>query len=385
MDPVAKAKIIREEKRIGISKGHASVTRKILVYVGTYTRKESEGIYVYQMDLNSAELEIVGKATNIKNPSFLAINPQKHNLYAVNEIRTFKGERTGAVSAFSIDPKTGGLSYLNSKPSKGTSPCYLSIDKIGRYVFAANYSSGSICVLPVMDDGSLGDATDFIQHRGSSVNPERQEGPHAHSIVVDPSNRYVYAADLGLDKIMIYKFDQERGKLTPNNQPWVETKPGAGPRHFTLHPNERFAYVINELDSTIVAFEYNRESGALEEIQVVSTLSEGFKGVNYAADIHISPSGKFLYGSNRGHDSIVIYEIDGDTGELSRIGHESTRGSFPRNFAIDPSGEFMLVANRKTDNIVGFRIDQKTGLLEPTEHETKVSMPVCIKFLPQRI
>jgi 6-phosphogluconolactonase len=358
------------------------MTEKILVYVGTYTRGESEGIYIYRMDPETGSLEPVGKAINIMNPSFLAISPQKSHLYAVNEVQSFSGERSGAVSSFRINQETGELTLLNSKPSGGTSPCYVTVDGTGRNVLAANYSSGSLCVLPVMEDGTLGDATEIVQHEGSSVNPKRQEGPHAHSIVVDPSNRYVYAADLGIDKIMIYKFDSDKGKLTPNDQPWVSTQPGAGPRHFTFHPNEKFAYVINELDSTIVAFSYDGESGRLKPIQTVSTLPEGYEGINYPADIHVSPSGRFLYGSNRGHDSIVIYRIDEETGRLSLIGHESTRGQFPRNFAIDPTGDFLLAANQNSNNIVGFRIDQETGLLEPTGEETRVPTPVCIKFLP---
>ena len=354
----------------------------MFVYVGTYTSKGSEGIYVYRMNLESADLELVGKATNIENPSFLAIDPKKRYLYAVNEVHSFAGKKSGAVSAFSIDQKTGELTFLNSKLSLGKSPCYISIDKNGKYVFVANYSSGNVSVLSIMDDGSLGDATDFIQHVGSSVDPKRQEGPHAHSIVIDPSNRYVYVADLGLDKILIYRFDSESGRIIPNEkQAWVKMKPGAGPRHFTFHPNGKFAYVINELDSTIAVFSHDRDNGTLEEIQTVSTLPEGFKGTNYPADVHVSPSGKFLYGSNRGHDSIVIYQVDEETGKLRCVGHESTRGEFPRNFAIDPSGRFLLAANQNTDNIVTFRIDQDTGLLEPTGHETKVSMPVCIEFL----
>jgi len=356
--------------------------RNMLVYVGTYTQKESEGIYIYRMNPESTSLEPIGKAVNISNPSFLTIDPQQRYLYAVNEVQSFMGEKSGGVSAFSIDSKSGELTFLNKKSSKGTDPCYISMDRTGRYVLVANYSSGSLCVLPVMDDGSLGDATDFVQHEGRSVNPKLQEGPHAHSIVVDPSNRYVYAADLGLDKIMIYKFDSEQGKLTPNDQPWVRTKPGAGPRHFTFHPSGKFAYVINELDSTIVAFAYDRDNGTLEEIQRVSTLPEGFKGINYPADIHVAPSGKFLYGSNRGHDSIVIYRVNEETGKLRYVGHESTRGSFPRNFAIDQSGDLLLVANRRTHNIVAFKVDTQTGLLEPTGHVTEVSTPACIKILP---
>jgi len=358
------------------------VAEKMLVYVGTYTRRGSKGIYIYVMDPETGSLKPAGKAVNLNNPSFLAISPQKGSLYAVNEVHSFMGRRSGAVSSFMIDGETGELTPLNSKPSGGTSPCYVTVDGTGRYVLTANYSSGSLCVLPVMDDGSLGEATDIIQHEGSSIDPKRQMGPHAHSVVVDPSNRYVYAADLGIDKIMIYKFDVERGKLKPNDQPWVRTQPGAGPRHFTFHPNERFAYVINELDSTIIAFSYDRESGRLKPVQTVSTLPDGYEGANYPADIHVDPSGMFLYGSNRGHDSIAIYRIDGETGRLSLIGHESTRGRSPRNFAIDPSGDFLLVANQDTDNIVGFRIDRETGMLEPTGEETKVPAPVCIKFLP---
>lgn len=353
---------------------------KIFVYIGTYTSEGGEGIYIYRFDPETGKLEKTGKTTGLMNPSFLTIDSRQRYLYAVNEVSSFAGKRVGGVSSFLINEKNGELTFLNSKPSGGTGPCYVTLDKMDRYLLVANYGSGSVCVLPINDDGSLGNPTDLIQHEGSSINPKRQEGPHAHSVVVGPSNRYVYVPDLGLDKIMIYRFDSNQGKLTPNKIPYVSTKPGAGPRHFIFHPNNRLAYLINELDSTIVAYAYNEHDGSLKEIQTISTLPKNFTGVNIAADIHVTPSGKFLYGSNRGHDSLVIYQINEETGMLNYVGHEHTRGSFPRNFAIDPFGKFLLVANRKGNNIVSFRINAETGLLKPTGHEIPIASPACIKF-----
>lgn len=354
--------------------------RESFVYIGTYTSGSGE-IYVFKFNQDTGSLESVGKAMSMANPSFLAVSPNKRFLYAVNEMGSFEGGKTGAVSSYSINPETGGLTFLNARPSGGTFPCHVTVDMMGRHVLVANYSSGSVCVFPILDDGSLGEASDLVQHKGASVNPKRQEGPHAHSVTVDPSNKYVYVADLGIDKIMIYKFDSRRGRLTLNDQPWISVHPGAGPRHFTFHPDRKFAYVINELDSTITAFSYNSETGGLKAIQIISTLPEGYKGTNYPADIHVSPSGSFLYGSNRGHDSIVIYEIDKNSGRLSMIGHEPTRGRIPRNFAIDPSGRFLLVANRGSDSVVVFRVDGNTGLLKPTGGEVRVTAPACIRFL----
>jgi 6-phosphogluconolactonase len=355
---------------------------EILVYVGTYTRGKSEGVYVYRMDPSSGALEFASKATGLNNPSFLAIDPQHRHLYSVNEVSEFGGKPTGAVSAFSIDSETGELTYLNTRSTRGTGPCYVSVDKTGRYVLVANYSGGSVCVLPIQDNGKLGDATDFVQHQGSSVNPRRQEGPHAHSIIVGPSNRYAFAADLGLDKIMIYKFDSTEGKLEPNDEPWAKIKAGAGPRHFTFHPSGRYAYLINELDNTLVAFSYDETRGTLKELQTAPALPEDFAGTSYCADVHVAPSGKFVYGSNRGHDSIVIYEIAEASGELTYVDHEPTHGKIPRNFAIDPTGTFLLAANQDSDSIVTFSIDQQTGRLTPTGHVTEVPTPVCLKIIP---
>lgn len=362
------------------------------VYVGTYTLPilfgtgqvlmgKGEGIYVYRMDQTYGSLELVSKLKGVANPSFLAFEPEQRFLYAVNELKTFEGKPTGTVSAFSVDSDTGKLEFLNKKVTQGTDPCYLTVDKTGRYVFVANYTSGSVSVFPILGDGSLGDATDLVQHHGSSVNPKRQAGPHAHAAVLDEANRYLFVPDLGTDKVMVYKFDPTSGKLEPNEEPYVSVMPGAGPRHLTFHPSGKYAYLINELDSTLVAFSYDGKHGTLKKIQTVPTLPEGFTDLNTCADIHVSPSGKFVYGSNRGHDSIVIYKVDQSSGKLSYVGHESTGGKTPRNFGIDPTGRFLLAANQDSDTIVTFSIDQQTGKITPTGNVTKVPTPVCIQIV----
>jgi 6-phosphogluconolactonase len=359
-----------------------SKPQELLLYVGTYTSGKSEGIYLYRMDLSTGELSHVSTARGVVNPSFLAIDRHRRNLYAVNEVTEFSGQPSGAVSAFSINQKTGDLTLLNQQPSRGGAPCYLWIDKTGRFVLLANYVGGNAAVLPVERDGTLGMATDVAQHRGASVNPERQEGPHTHCIVLDRSNRYAFAADLGIDRIMIYRFDAKRGKLIPGKEPSIALKPGAGPRHFTFHPNDLYAYVINELDSTLTAFSYDAERGTLSAMQTVPTLPDSFSGLNYCADVHVSPSGKFLYGSNRGHDSIVVFAIDARTGMLRYVQNQPTGGKFPRNFVIDPTGTWLLVANQHSDTIVTFRISSSGGSLTPTGHLAEVPSPVCLKLIP---
>ena len=368
------------------------MTQEYLVFVGTYTdpilfgtgkilEGKGEGIYVYRMDPASGAMKPVKTNTGITNPSYLAFDAGCRNLYAVNELKSYHGEPTGTVSAFAVDSKTGQLTFLNKKPTGGTDPCHLIVDQSGKYVLLANFMSGSVCVLPILAGGSLGDASDFIQHHGSSIDPNRQQGPHAHAVTLDEANRYAYVPDLGLDQTLIYRFDGKSGKLEPNQVPSVAVKPGAGPRHLVFHPDKRNAYLINELDSTIAVYGYDRDTGRLSEIQTISTLPEDFDGSSTCADVHVSPSGKFLYGSNRGHDSIVIYKIDQSTGQLSCIGHESTRGNTPRNFAIDPAGNFLLAANQDSDTIVTFRIDPQTGELHPTGQVTEVPTPVCVKIL----
>ncbi len=351
------------------------------VYVGTYTDGESEGIYVHTMDA-SGRLEPTGMVTRAENPTFLDIHPNGRFLYSVNEIDGFEGATAGSVTGYSIDPKTGGLTEINRRSTGGPGPCHLSIDSGGRWVMAANYVGGSICVLPIADDGSLGNASDFVQHEGSSVDPERQTGPHAHSITPDRADRYTYAADLGLDRMMVYRLDTDTGKLAPNDPPWTAVQAGAGPRHFAFHPDNRHAYVINEMDSTVTVFAFDEASGRLSEIQNVSTLPREFEGESWCADVHPSPSGRFLYGSNRGHDSIAVFEVDLSSGRLTAVDHVSTRGQTPRNFAIDPTGTFLLAANQDTDTVVTFRLDERSGVPVPTGDIARIPAPVCVKLIP---
>ncbi len=353
---------------------------ELLVYVGTYTSGKSEGIYLYRLDLTSGKLRHAATTKGVKDPSFIALAPGTRNLYAVNEVEDFGGKKSGALSSFAIDQPTGNLRLLNQQPSLGGAPCYVDVDRSGRFVLVANYSGGNIAVLPIRSDGSLGEAIDVKQYVGSSINVERQEGPHAHCIVLDPANRFAYGCDLGTDKVMIYRFDARRGKLIPGRTPWVQLKPGAGPRHITFHPDGKYAYVINELHATVTAFAHDRDRGNLKEVQTIPTLPADFTGENTSADIHVSPDGRFLYCSNRGHDSIAAFQIAPRSGELTFVAHQSSGGKAPRNFAIDPTGRFLLVANQKSDNIVTYRRDLKTGQLTATGHVAEVPSPVCLKF-----
>ncbi len=354
----------------------------LTLYVGTYTSGKSEGIYVYRMGRTTGELKHFKTVKGVVEPSFLSIDSKGRYLFAVNEMTEFAGKPGGAVSAFRINEKDGSLKFLNQEASLGGAPCHVTVDGADRFILLANYLGGNLSVLPIRGDGSLGPASDRVQHHGSSVNKERQEAPHAHCIILGPSNQHAFAADLGLDKIMIYRFDAQKGKLTPAKQPWAQLKPGAGPRHFKLHPNGRYAYVINELDSTVTGFNYDRTKATLRTIDSVSTLPKDFSGKNSCADLHIAPSGRFLYGSNRGHDSIVVFAINESNGRLSPVQHVSTQGKTPRNFTIDPSGRFLLAANQASDTIVTFRIEQKSGRLAPTGHVAEVPSPVCLLFGP---
>jgi 6-phosphogluconolactonase len=355
-------------------------SRELLVYVGTYTSGKSVGIYLYRLDLGDGSLKHAGTTAGVSNPSYLTIDPARRRLYAVNEVEEFEGSPGGAVSAFEIEPKTGALRLLNQRRSMGAAPCYITVADSGRFVLVANYVGGNVAVLPVLKDGSLGEPTQVEQLKGSGPNRERQEAPHAHCILLDRANEHAYACDLGTDKVMVYRFDRRTGKLTPNAQPSVSLKPGAGPRHMTFHPNGRVAYVLNELDATITAFTLDVQRGTLGELETVATLPADFKGANTSADIHVAPGGKFLYCSNRGHDSIATFRIDPGTGRLTLLGHTPTEGETPRNFVIDPTGAFLLAANQKSDTVVTFRIDPQTGALRPTGHSAAVPTPVCLKL-----
>jgi len=351
---------------------------KMLVYIGSFTGRKSEGIGIYRLDLTSGALELESKTGQGISCSWIAIDRGKRFLYAIDEVGEYSGQPGGAVCAFSLDPDTGTLAYLNRQPSNGAGPCYLSFDQTGRFIFAANYFSGNVSVIPINKDGRLADASDLIQHHGSSVNLERQEGPHVHSVVTDAANRHVFVQDLGIDKIMVYKLDIEAGRLVPHEPPWIQTRAGLGPRHFVWHPNGRYAYVTNELESTFSVFHYDETTAMLKESQTVSMIPESFDGENTCADLHISPSGKFLYGSNRGHNSIVAFAIDNDSGKLTYVGHESTQGLTPRSFTIDPTGTFLLAANEDSGTVVSLRIDQSNGRLSQTGHAVKVPQPVCL-------
>jgi 6-phosphogluconolactonase len=369
------------------------MVNEMLVYVGTYTEPirfgtgkilqgKGEGIYVYRMDQTSGALEPVTTVTGIINPSYLAFDSTRRFLYAVNELKTYENKPTGTVSAFAVDPKRGTLKFLNKRMTHGTDPCHVVVDQRRQYVFVANFMSGSVCVLPVLNDGSLGEASDFIQHQGSSIDPARQQGPHAHAVTLDEAGRFAFVPDLGLDKVLVYRFDPKRGMLEPNEAPWVKMKPGAGPRHLTFHRGGKFAFLINELDSTLASLSYDGRKGAFKVLQIVPTLPEDYRGESTCADVQVSPSGAFLYGSNRGHDSIVFYRINQRTGRLTYVGHQSTQGKTPRSFGVDPAGRFLLAANQDSDTVVTFRIEQRSGTLLPTGHVIQVPTPVCVKFLP---
>ena len=354
-----------------LAAGEGSTLR---VYVGSYTGGPSKGIYRFALDLATGALTPTGEPTESSNPSFLALHPRGGLLYAVNE------DREGAVSAFAVDAATGALAFLNRQPSGGSSPCHLTLDRDGRNVLVANYG-GSVAVLPVQPDGRLGAPSAIVKHQGASIDPDRQKGPHAHSVNLDPANRYALVADLGLDKLLAYRFDPAGGTLTPHDPQAAPLAPGSGPRHFAFHPSGRHVYVLNELASTVTVFSYRPDSGSLAELQTVTTLPAGFEGKSYPAEVVVSADGKFLYASNRGHDSIAVFAVDPADGRLAVRGHHSTLGRKPRNFAIDPTGAFLLAANQDSDSIVVFRVDRSGGGLTPVGAPVPAPRPVCVRMV----
>lgn len=352
------------------------------VYFGTYTGGKSRGIYASRLEVASGRLSAPELVAETPSPSFLALHPGGRLLYAVGEIDNFGGKKEGAVSAWALDPATGSLKALNQQSSKGAHPCHLVVDRSGKWVLLANYSGGNVAVLPIQNDGSLGPASCVVQHFGWSQNPQRQGEPHAHSINLDAANRFAVAADLGTDKLMIYQFDAAQGKLEPADTPFVLAEPGSGPRHFAFHPDGRRAFAINELLQTLSSFKYDPKNGELTPLTTVSTLPEG-KPVpgNSTAEVQVHPNGEFVYGSNRGHDSIAVFKIGRGGKKLTWVENASTRGKTPRNFGIDPTGRWLLAANQDSDSVVVFAIDGKTGKLTPTGQTLEVGKPVCVKFL----
>lgn len=344
-------------------------------YIGDYTRGDAKGIYVFRFTPATGVIGAVELAAETPNPSFVAIHPDGKHLYSVSEVNG------GSVSAFSIDTKTGKLAPINTESTRGGGPCHLVVDKTGRNVLVANYGGGSIAALPLRPDGGLLPASAFIQHTGSSVDPRRQGAPHAHSINLSANNQFAIVADLGLDKLLVYRFDASKGSLTPNEPPSISLKPGSGPRHFAFHPNAKFAYAINEMASAISAFRWDGGNGKFEDLQSISTLPADFNGNNTTAEVQVHRSGKFVYGSNRGHDSIAAFAADPQKGTLKYIANYQTGGKTIRNFAIDPTGGYLFAENQNSDSITVFKIDQKSGKLTATGQTIKAVQPVCIKFV----
>ncbi len=352
------------------------------VYVGTYTndKSKSEGIYQFTFDPNAGTLSDQTVAAKTTNPSFLAVTPSRKFLYAVNEVGQSNGQKTGTVSAFAIDPKAGTLSLLNTEPSGGADPCYVAVAPTGNIVLVANYTGGSISTLPFGSDGKLGDPTS-IQHQGSGFDRSRQSSPHAHSIDLTPNGQYAVVADLGLDKLMVYHFDAAQGTLKPNIPPSERLGPGAGPRHLAFHPDGRHAYVINEMASTITLFDFDSSRGTFSALETVHTRPDPKKPNNATAEIVVHPSGQFVYGSNRGDNTIAIFSVAPASGRLTPVGYQPTGGKTPRNFAIDPTGQFLLAGNQDSNTITIFRVDMQTGRLNVVGSPVPCPAPVCIRFV----
>ena len=350
------------------------------VYVGSYAQGQDQGIYLLEFDASTGRLALVGRACETESPSFLALHPSLPVVYSVGE--TTRPE--GTVSAWRIDEATGCLSLINAQSSRGLAPCHISVAPSTRHVAVANYVSGSVVLLPIREDGGLDGACAVVQHEGSGPNASRQEGPHAHSVFFDPSGSVLIAADLGIDKVLLYRYDAQAATISPHEQPYVAVAPGAGPRHLAHHPSGRFVYVVNELDSTVTMFQRDPDSGTLVQRSVVSTLPAGFEGESTTAEVRVHPSGRFLYASNRGHDSIAVFAIGLHEGLPTPVGHRSTGGRTPRNFSLDPTGRYLLAANQDSDSVNVFQIDRERGMPEPTGGEAAAPRPVCLVFREKR-
>ncbi len=360
----------------------AAASKNYLVFVGTGSGSGSKGIYAFRFDGATGKAGPLALAAEASNASFLAVHPNGRYLYAVSEINTFEGKRSGAVAAFKIDAAAGTLKLLNKVSSGSAGPCHVSFDKTGKYVLVANYSGGAVAVLPILSNGKLGEATSVIQHKGKGVDPSRQEAPHAHGIIASPDNRFVLAADLGLDEVLIYKFDAAKGTLTPNDPPYGKVPDGAGARHIVFNPNGRFLYTVNEMASSVTTFAWDAARGALTPLGTVSSLPQGWSGDTSGAEIHVLPNGKAVYSSNRGHDSIAVFSVDPSKGTLNAIQFEPVGGQTPRNFNLDPTASYLFSAGQDSDNITIFKVDPQSGKLTPSGSGLKAPNPQCIDFLP---
>ena len=354
---------------------------KFRTYIGTYSRGDSKGIYSFVLDTAAGTLTPEGLVAETENPSFLAIHPTGKYLYAVNEIDKYQGQASGSVTAFKINASSGKLERLNEVAAGGTTTCHVNISRNGKFAVIANYGSGSCAAFALGPDGKLGERTAFHQHAGTSSDPGRQKGPHAHSVNFDTQNKHVIVADLGLDQVKVYNFNAATGAMTPNEPAFTKVKAGSGPRHFSFHPSGKYAYVINEMACTVTAFNWNAAKGTLTEIDTITTLPGPVEKGFSTAEVVAHPNGKFVYGSNRGHNTIAVFQVDAATGKLKTVEHKSTQGAVPRNFSIDPTGQFLIAANQNTDTIVLFRINQTSGALEQVGAPVKAPVPVCVRYL----
>lgn len=357
---------------------------KFRAYIGTYTRGESKGVYSFVLDTAAATLTPEGLAGEVENPSFLAIHPTENYLYACGELNKFKDQASGALTAFQIDGATGKLQRLNDVVAGGTATCHANVSRNGRFVVLANYGSGSCAAFAIGADGKLGERTAFYQHTGSSVDKSRQSGPHAHSVNFDKQNKHVIVADLGLDQVKVYNFNAATGTMVPNEPAFASVKPGSGPRHFSFHPSGKYGYVINEMACTVTAFRWDATKGVLTEIETVTTLPVPVQKGYSTAEVVAHPNGRFLYGSNRGHNTIAVYQVNAATGKLTKVENKSTDGKTPRNFAIDPTGQFLIAANQDSNSIVLFRINQSSGALEQIGSPLAAPSPVCVRYVKLR-
>jgi 6-phosphogluconolactonase len=358
----------------------ATGAQQPLVFISAFAPGDEGAIHAYHLDLNSGHLEPAERTPDVEHPFFLALSPDHRFLVSIHARKFGSGEHE-YVAAFEVVGRSGRLKLLNRQSALGSAACYLAVDATGRTVLVANYSTGSVAALPIREDGSLGEATSFFQHAGSSIDPARQQGPHAHCFVISPDNRFALAADLGIDLVLVYRLDASTATLVPGRQAFARTPPGAGPRHLTFAPNGKHVYVINELSNSVTLFDYDAESGILFERQTISTLPPEFDGKSTCADVKITPDGRFLYGTNRGHDSIAAYRI-GDDGQLTLIAIEPSLGEGPQNLAITPDGQRMLCANMPGNNVVIFRIDAETGRLTAAGPPVPMARPACIQLLP---
>jgi 6-phosphogluconolactonase len=365
----------------GSSMKHLSAKDQYFVYVGTYTGPNSKGIYAYRFDAKTGQFSPMGVAAEVQNPSFVITDPRHRFLYTVTEIGN-DGKVHGTISSYAIDPTTGALKFLNKVDSGGGGACHLVVDNTGKMLFVANYGTGSVASFAIHADGSIGDKTGFDQHTGSSVDPKRQTGPHAHEVVLSPDNRFLFVPDLGTDQIKIYRVDAAKGTFAPNDPAFASVKPGLGPRHFTFGRGAKFAYVVCEMGSSVAVFSYDSRNGSLTPVQTISNLPADFTGEDNSAEIQVDESGRFLYASNRGNDSITVFAIDPHKGTLTKVHLVPTKGNIPRNFVIDPTGKYLVAANQKSDQMVVFAVDEKNGQLTPTGQTVDVASPVSILFVP---